>query len=236
MSNFHEYLEHNHPEFHQELLNEIDMKYWMDKAAQMVGGVEKVGKAALQKMALKLALAAAGSSALTGGVQAQERPYEQVPTKPIATMQTPDEEISPLAGRARAMLGDNKIDVNYKDIKKNPKTGKVKEITFEIQIPTYREVSKYSKQDYDPTITIKNEIKKIFLKKELKDLNLNPYNIKSAAINDDMIPGKPVDVIKKVLNTYDNYILNNYYKSYIDYKMHPKMSNDKQLMTITLYF
>ena len=234
MSNFYEYLENNHPKFHQELLNEIDMKYWMDKAAQMVGGVEKVGKAALQKMALKLALGAAGASALTGGGQAQERPYEQVPVKPAITMQKPDEEINPLAGRAKAMLGDNKIDVNFKDIKKNPK-GKVKEITFEIQIPTYREVSKYSKQDYDPTITIKNEIKKIFLKKELKDLNLNPYSIKSAAINDEMISGRPFDVIKKVLNTADP-SMNTIYKQYIDYKMHPKMSNDKQLMTITLYF
>lgn len=240
MGNFYEYLEHNHPEFHQDLLNEIDMKYWMGKAAEKLGGVGKVSKIALQNMALRLALAAAGTSAVAGGAtQAQERPYDydQYPAKPSVTMQKPADEVNPLLGRAKAMLGkDNKIEVNFENIKKNPKTNKISEITFVVQIPTYREVSKFSKQDYDPTITIKNEIKKIFLKKEFQDLGLNPYLIKSASINDEMLGGSRFDIIKKLLNTADNFMNNSVYKRYIDQKQFPKNENDKQEMIITLIF
>lgn len=250
MGNFYEYLEHNHPEFHQDLLNEIDMKYWMGKAAEKLGGVGKVSKIALQNMALRLALAAAGTSAVAGGAtQAQERPYDydQYPAKPSVTMQKPADEVNPLLGRAKAMLGkDNKIEVKDNKIevkevkekrKKNPKTNKISEITFVVQIPTYREVSKFSKQDYDPTITIKNEIKKIFLKKEFQDLGLNPYLIKSASINDEMLGGSRFDIIKKLLNTADNFMYNSVYKKYIDQKQFPKdEKNDKQKMIITLIF
>ncbi len=191
MQSFNLYLETTHPEFHQELLNEINLKYWVDRAkeeAKNLFGLEtvkKIGRMGWQEIAKKLAQGAVLSASMLHGVgQAQEmplRPYEK-PTTPMAQkIETPKIEVSaPYLSNV--------------EIQGNPFV----KVTFNVDVPKHLLSSEKGAIRW-----IKGEILKKFQSDDL--LEYNPYSVARVSINGQSISASSnYDLVKKSLNPHDS--------------------------------
>lgn len=183
MSSFLIYLENKHPEFHEEILSEINFQYWIDRAKEeakkLIGieSVKKISRIGWQEIAKKLAQGAVLTASLLGDPAfSQERPYE----KPTAPMVEKIEVSDPYLSNIEIQ------GVPY-----------VK-VTFNFDIPKHLLSSEKGAIRY-----VKNEILKKFQSDDL--LEYNPYSVARVSINNQGIQARNTnELVRKTLNPHDS--------------------------------
>ena len=216
MTSFKEFLEQRDPELYEQMLNE-----------------SKWGA---------LGAAAMGIGSLFGGeAQAQDylQSYPKDNAKP-SIVKPSDDPYGNIAGRAKHMIGqDNKVESDFE--LKHDNHG-IAGITFTFKIPVYIDPSRISKQDYDPSATIKYLISQSVNHESFEGIKLDLRATKRIYINGKgVLTGNKLPVYELKLFSKDpkNMILDNIisteYKKYTSVSEHPK-ENDKQTMTIKFSF
>jgi hypothetical protein len=216
MTSFKEFLEQRDPELYEQMLNEGLYDYLKKGAA--------IGTMAL---------------GMLGGGEAQAQDYLPSYPKP-SIVQPSDDPYGNIAGRAKHMLGqDNQVTSKFELEEDNHG---IAGITFTFEIPVYIDPSRISKQDYDPSATIKYLISKTLNGREFKNVKLNLLATKRIFINGEgVLTGNKLPVHELNLFSKDpkkmifNNIIETEYKRYSNVKQYPK-TGDKQTMTIEFSF
>jgi hypothetical protein len=205
MTSFKEFLEQRDPELYQQMLNEGLYDY-LKKGA--------IGAGAIGGLALGM---------LGGGEAQAQKPYNPFDNGKPSIVQPSDDPYGNIAGRAKHMLGqDNQVTSNFTLERDNHG---IAGITFEFKIPVYIDPSRISKQDYDPSATIKYLISKTLNGREFKNVGLDLQKAKEIYINGQRV----------LMNNNFNNIVSTEYKRYSNVTQYPK-TDDKQTMTIEFSF
>ena len=174
-----------------------------------------------------------GAGAL-GSVNAQE-PYSPFSNNPKSSREKPsnDDPYGNTGGRAKNMLGKkDKVTTDFDLIRDN--YGKIIGITFDVKISAYTDPSRISKQDYDPSVSIKKLIYDTTNSEAFRGMKLNLRSAKEIYLNGQrVLANRPLPAFYFL--DPSNTILSTKYKEYIDVRKHPK-KDDTQEMTITFYF
>lgn len=213
MTSFKEFLEQRDPELYEQMLNE-----------------SKWGA---------LGAAAMGIGSLFGGEAQAQKPYNPFDNeKPSIVKPSNDDPYGNIAGRAKHMLGQgDKVTSNFTLERDNHG---IAGITFEFKISAYTDPSRISKQDYDPSATIKNLISKTLNGREFKNVGLDLRLAKEIYINgqrvlrNNKLPVYELNILTPKENIFNN-IISTEYKKYTSVSEHPK-TDDKQTMTIEFSF
>ena len=213
MTSFKEFLEQRDPELYEQMLNEGLYDYLKQGAA--------IGTMAL---------------GMLGGNANAEEPY--LPSYPKdnekpSIVKPSDDPHGNIAGRAKHMLGKkDQVTTDFDLIKDN--YGKVIGITFDVKISAYTDPSRISKQDYDPSVTIKKLMSNTTNSETFRGMKLNLRSAKEIYLNGQrVLENKPLPAFYFL--DPNNNIISTEYKNYINVGKHPK-ENDSQKMTITFYF
>jgi hypothetical protein len=137
------------------------------------------------------------------------------------------------------MLGQGDQVTSSFELLKDDKD-KITGITFDFKISAHTDSNRISKQDYDPSFTIKNLISQTLNNRAFKGTGLDLRLTKEIYINGQKVLSKfklPVYELN-LLNTKENIfnnIISTEYKKYIDVIKHPK-TDDAQTLTIEFSF